>query len=103
MISAVLPNHGSLAPYLWLSGRRWGEARCFASLLSVGYAVIFARNSSRGVVRNEMGNLESSAKINVDQLRGLSSRELNISRSLRYEEYQQVREDQHLSSVFINN
>jgi len=38
-----------------------------------------------------MGNLESSAKINVGQLQGLSSRELNISRSLGYEEYQQVR------------
>lgn len=38
-----------------------------------------------------MGNLESSAKINVDQLQGLNSRELNISRSLTYEQYQQVR------------
>ena len=61
------------------------------TLLSIGYALIFPRNSSQGVVRNEMGNLESSAKINVDQLQGSSSRELNISRSLRYEEYQQVR------------
>lgn len=39
-----------------------------------------------------MGNLESSAKVNVGQLQGLSSRELNISRSLGYEEYQEVRE-----------
>ena len=62
------------------------------SLLSIDYVVISPRNSSHEVDRNEMGNLESSAKINVGQLLGLSSRELNISRSLGYEEYQQVRE-----------
>ena len=37
-----------------------------------------------------MGNIESSSKVNVGQLQGLSPRELNISRSLAYEEYQQV-------------
>lgn len=34
-----------------------------------------------------MGNIESTAKIDVAQLQGLRSRELNISRSLGYEEY----------------
>ena len=67
------------------------KTECFVSFLSVEYVVISPRNSSQAVDCNEMGNLESSAKINVGQLQGLSSRELNISRSLEYEEYQQVR------------
>ena len=37
-----------------------------------------------------MGNIESSTKIDVAQLQGLRSRELNISRSLGYEEYKEV-------------
>lgn len=37
-----------------------------------------------------MGNIESSAKIDVTQLQGLRSRELNISRSLGYEDYKEV-------------
>ena len=37
-----------------------------------------------------MGNIESTAKIDVAQLQGLRSRELNISRSLGYEEYKKV-------------
>ncbi|CAH3115337.1 unnamed protein product [Porites lobata] len=36
-----------------------------------------------------MGNIESSAKIDVTQLQGLRSRELNISRSLGYEDYKE--------------
>lgn len=49
-----------------------------------------------------MGNIESSSKVNVGQLQGLSSRELNISRSLGYEEYQQVTFNlEHRSYEFI--
>ena len=69
------------------------------SLLCIEYTVILPRNSSQAVDLNEMGNLESSAKINVGQLEGLSSRELNISRSLGYEEYQQVRGSTLIHSV----
>lgn len=71
------------------------------SLLSIEYLVISPRNSSQEVNRNEMGNLESSAKINVGQLQGLSSRELNISRSLGYEEYQQVRINTYLQCFLL--
>ena len=49
-----------------------------------------SRVSLQGHERNEMGNIESTAKIDVAQLRGLRSRELNISRSLGYEEYKEV-------------
>ncbi|XP_032238981.1 uncharacterized protein LOC5513573 isoform X2 [Nematostella vectensis] len=36
-----------------------------------------------------MGNLESAAKVNIGQLEGSCSRELDLSRSLTYEKYQQ--------------
>jgi hypothetical protein len=37
-----------------------------------------------------MGNLESAAKVNIGQLDGSCSRELDLSRSLTYEQYQKV-------------
>ncbi|XP_068718826.1 uncharacterized protein [Montipora capricornis] len=36
-----------------------------------------------------MGNAESNVKLNVDQLQGTRSRELNISRSLEYEDFKE--------------
>lgn len=38
-----------------------------------------------------MGNLESVAKVNIGQLDGSCSRELDLSRALTYEQYQKVR------------
>ena len=46
-----------------------------------------------------MGNIGSSAKIDVTQLQGLRSRELNISRSLGYEDYKEVSNIYRLYSV----
>ena len=44
----------------------------------------------QGNERDDMGNAESNVKLNVDQLQGTRSRELNISRSLEYEDFKEV-------------